>query len=97
MRKANKTKTPARKHSPIIVYDGNNKKVIQCNIRDITERKIREEALTQTDGASEFKKLPINGKGQQLILRRYALEGLHKSLRFAFCFSLIVDVVIPLN
>jgi hypothetical protein len=87
MRKANKTKTPARKHSPIIVYDVNNKKVIQCNIRDITERKIREEALAQAAGASGFKKLPINGKGQQLILRcrvNYALEGLHKSLRFAF-------------
>ena len=30
-----------------IVYDVDNKKVIQCNIRDITERKIVEEALAQ--------------------------------------------------
>jgi diguanylate cyclase (GGDEF)-like protein len=30
-----------------IVYDVDNKKVIQCNIRDITERKILEEALAQ--------------------------------------------------
>ncbi len=30
-----------------IVYDYDDKKVIQCNIRDITERKIAEEALAQ--------------------------------------------------
>jgi putative two-component system response regulator len=38
-----------------IVYDVDNKEVIQCNIRDITERKIVEDALAQAaEGDSAF-------------------------------------------